>query len=164
MKSRRRKNLGEVDIVVLHDIYKHACRLEKEFNWGYHFEVDSGGFETMLAFHKGGNLTVPNIIIQNMHPDTIKRKYKVLVPDIIDYSNKVIIEYEEESEPMKGPKIRKRGHWEESKHDAERDLYYHNAGYTVLKIWENEYNRDVWKPKVKEFLMETFRSKIKTPQ
>lgn len=157
-----RKMMGLADIVVLHDIYKEACRLEKEFNWGFDFNVDDGDFETAIEFFPSGIFFHPPAA--HNWQESRDKGTTIKCPDILDWNNKIIIEYEEESRPgKKSGKFGRKGHTEESKRDMERDALYSKAQFSVLKIWGNDYDRDVWKPKLKEFLMESFRSTIKVP-
>ena len=69
-----------------------------------------------------------------------KKGFRQFVPDLIDFKNKIIIEYQEESEGRQGVlrrrgKINKKGHDEFS--DEEKDIFYDLAKFNQLKIWEN---------------------------
>ena len=61
---------------------------------------------------------------------------------------------------MKGPKIKKKGHWEESKRDSRRDEFYRLAGFRVLKIWEHELKEETWQAKLKDFLQNCYTERI----
>lgn len=78
--------------------------------------------------------------------------YRIFVPDIMDYQNKIIIEFEEECKPNKGGKRRK-GHCDLNNRDVRRDWAYTQAKFSLLKIWESD--RD-WKEKLKIFLIKCY--------
>ncbi len=91
------KNLGEVDIIVLHEIYREAVNLNKKHNWGFHFMEDTGAFETVIEFKTivpplcktGDSQIIP------LCPPIAKdwnNAEKILCPDILDFENKIIIE------------------------------------------------------------------------
>ena len=83
--------LGEVDIWVLNKIYQKCNKLEKEFNWGFEFDEDSGDFETAIEIdEKTKKARRPTVT-------TWGEIENLFVPDIMDFHNKIIIEYEEES-------------------------------------------------------------------
>lgn len=145
--------MGIVDIVILNEIYQECNRLEKIWKWGFEFKQDSGSYETAILIHDNGEIHSPNTICKYE-----KDEYKIFVPDIMDLENKMIIEYEEEAKPMKGPKIRKRGHWDESKRDTRRDESYHKAGFRLCKIWESSFKDNSWKTKLFQFLSNCYRN------
>jgi len=69
-----------------------------------------------------------------------KKVLNNLYPDLIDFKNKIIIEYQEESKGRQGVlrrhgKINKKGHDEFS--DENKDIFYDVAKFNQLKIWEN---------------------------
>lgn len=70
--------------------------------------------------------------------------YKIFVPDLADFTYKLIIEYQEEPKPNKGymkAKITKKGHDELS--DTDKDTYYYLAGFKQLKVWEHWKDEDI---------------------
>ena len=67
--------------------------------------------------------------------DYRSRGFRQFVPDLVDFDKKLIIEYQEEPKPCKGPKIIKKGHTEFS--DRDKDIFYKLAKFKVLKLWEN---------------------------
>jgi hypothetical protein len=78
-----------------------------------------------------------------------KLGFKRFVPDLLDWKNKRIIEYQEEPKPCKGPKIIQKGHDEFS--DENKDLFYKLAGFKQLKIWESDQD---WMHKIDGFLID----------
>ena len=87
----------------------------------------------------------------------LARKYLCNAPDIMDFENRIIIEYEEESRPGKRMgKIGKKGHWADSKRDTQRDTNYRRAGFRVCKIWESEMKKGPWNLKLFHFLADCY--------
>lgn len=83
-------------------------------------------------------------------------RYLANAPDVMDFHNRIIIEYEEESKPQRGPKIIKKGHWSECKHDEDRDRKYKAVEFRLCKIWESEYKKGTWINKLFHFLADCY--------
>jgi len=161
--------MGIVDIVPLYDIYKEAIRLEKKHNWGFQFKVDEGCFETGIEFFE------TEIGIVTHHPpisDSWTAAQIIQCPDILDFTNRIIIEYEEETGNRRsGARMAKKGHGHPgeltNKRDSSRDSNYRRGGFRVLKIWETEYLEEKWNKKLYKFLCDCFcnrlEPKISTP-
>ena len=149
--------MGEVDIAVLHPIYRKCVDLNKEHNWGFQFKVDSGFFETMIEFVP---LKLVPGFLHPMHPPKAKNWDEMELcnaPDIMDFDNRIIIEYEEESKPGKSSgKLGKKGHWTESKRDENRDSNYKRSGFRFCKIWETEIKNGIWEIKLFHFLADCY--------
>lgn len=153
--------MGEVDIAVLHPIYRECINLEKENNWNFQFKEDSGDYETMLEFVDVGGATEKLIVYHP--PKTVnweawnKNTSIPICPDIMDFHNEIVIEVEEESTPgKKGGKLGKKGHWAESKRDTRRDDCYKKCNFRFCKIWQTEIKNKVWKIKLFYFLADCF--------
>ncbi len=147
--------MGAVDIAVLHPIYRECLELNKEHQWSFSFKEDSGDFETMIQFFDDQ----PNRLRAVRPP--IAENWDTMdlcnAPDIMDFENRIIIEYEEESRPGKRMgKIGKKGHWSESKRDENRDKNYKAAGFRVCKIWESEMKKGPWNLKLFHFLADCY--------
>lgn len=158
----RNNNLGISDIMRIHPVYRLCVDLEKKHNWGFQFKEDSGGMENAIEFFE--TLYEKEIRVIPYHPPLAKNwndAENIRVPDILDFHNRIIIEIEEESKPNKGPKIRKKGHWEESRRDQKRDWYYIKAKFRIFKVWESQMKdmdqvkNDLWK-----FLSDCFTKRI----
>ena len=83
-----------------------------------------------------------------------KKGFRQFVPDLIDFKNKIIIEYQEECKGRQGVlrrrgKINKKGHDEFS--DEDKDIFYELAKFNQLKIWENT-PPEKQKEELREFL------------
>lgn len=153
--------MGEVDIAVLHPIYRKCVDLEKEHNWNFQFKEDSGDYETMIEFTE----TFENneIKLTPHHPPLAKNWDEMELcncPDIMDFNHRIVLEYEEESKPgKKGGKLGKKGHWAESKRDEARDGRYKKSGFRVCKIWETEIKQKMWESKLFYFLADCYTNR-----
>lgn len=141
--------MGRIDLVKIHPIYRFATDLSKEKGWPFQFKEDSGDYETAILIEKfTGDCRKP--------PTNGKFNWagywELFCPDILDFNNKIIIEYEEEAKPntRNGAKLNK-GHFPEqlNKRDQRRDMFYEIAKFRVCKIWES--HKD-WKPTLEDFL------------
>lgn len=131
------------DIEILHKINKYIMDKYPGFN----FKIDNGLKETaILILDNGSCLSGACGFTAAMIKDG-----SLFVPDMLDFNKKIIIEYEEESKPHRGVKIVKRGHFEESKRDTNRDYYYNLANFKLCKIWES-LNKEDWQKKIDDFL------------
>jgi len=151
--------VGEVDIAILNPIYRECIDITNEYNYPWVFKEDSGSYETMIEF-----LASLSTIGRAVHPphsenwDAMKRNGSIpICPDIMDYKNKIIIEYEEESTAGKRMgKYGKKGHWAESKRDFRRDALYKENGFRFCKIWESERKADMISKKLFHFLADCY--------
>jgi len=147
-------NLGAVDIMALHPIYRHCIHLTKENGWPYVFKEDSGDYETMIEFSLLGAVHPP---ISKDWDEMKKIQAIPICPDIMDFAAKIVIEYEEESTAGKSSgKLGKKGHWAESKRDSRRDKLYNDKKFRFCKIWEKEVKNGVWMLKLFHFLADCY--------
>lgn len=143
--------MGEIDIDILMDINKEIKKLDTD----YSFTVDEGKYETAIQFEE---LTLDTV--RYAHPPWAKNwesNPEVLCPDLLDYSNKLIIEYEEEGQQEKpGAALASKGHGQKgditNNADTNRDYLYRIAGFKLLKIWEAEYEDGSYVENLKNFL------------
>lgn len=125
----------------LYPIYAECKRLNDEFNFGFHFTWDQGSYETRIDINEDGNCFLGNGKLPLIG-------YTMKCPDILDFHNKIIIEFEEECKPDKGARKRK-GHFDIGTKDTQRDTLYNKAKFDVLKIWQSDKE---WKKTLKKFL------------
>jgi len=144
--------MGVIDNDILQDINKSIKTLLEYTRWDYTFKTDDGDYETAIEFTAIGYRHPP----QSKNWDEMKADGNTMVcPDLLDYTHKLIIEYEEEPKPGKrGGKLGKKGHTSESDRDEHRDQLYRIAGFKLLKIWEIEYLSNSYKEKLYKFLHE----------
>lgn len=163
--------MGEIDIAVLHRIYRYAMKLEEEHNWGFNFRADSGSKENMIFFFDEFD---QNNLAKYRKPEPSEnwrdaKSIKAIpyCPDILDFLNKIIIEHEEsQGPPRPGAKLAKKGHQDDGmdEHTSNRDFWYAAGGFKVLKIWDYEMDQVskhkdfdfVWQEKLYRFLCNCF--------
>jgi len=128
--------MGEADILRIYPIYKILVNQCKEFGWPYQFKEDLGTYETAIEFWPMGYDHPP----KSKNWDALKdAEHQIICPDILDFYNKIIVEFEEEPKPgKKMGKLGKKGHTAESNRDSNRDQLYRIAGFRFCKVWESE--------------------------
>jgi very-short-patch-repair endonuclease len=150
--------LGEIDIHNIHPIYRHAVETTKLHDMPFQFREDTGSFETLIAISESGKY--------RSYHEKNNRTFIPFVPDIIDYKNKIIIEFEEETGNRRaGAKMARKGHGHEgdmpTKRDERRNEFYKLAGFTVLRIWESQFKNSIaWKIALTEFLFKCWRNQL----
>jgi len=143
--------MGIVDYEDLNKIYRICVDYCKSEKIPFHLKVDSGSWETAIEFTANGYHHPPK---SQSWKEVKKQGNEIKCPDIMDFENRIIFEFEEE--PKSG-KQGKKGHTEESNTDEHRDMLYSIAGFRVLKIWESEYVTNKYKPKLYKFLHEMYK-------
>jgi hypothetical protein len=140
--------LGVVDIDSLFRIYNQVKKIIKKHELLFSFKIDTGSYETAIEFIKE----------KPYHPPISKdwsNKPLIFCPDLLDWHNKIIIEFEEEvGNKRPGAKLAKKGHHREgdmdNKRDTRRTIYYETGGFHTLRIWESD---EFWKIKLEKFLL-----------
>jgi hypothetical protein len=141
--------VGEVDIENLFRVYDAANSIIKKHSLLISFKIDHGTYETAIEF----------IGSKPYHPplsESWEQNPIIFCPDLLDYYNKIIIEYEEEvGKRRAGAKLAKKGHHREGDMDTKRDIrrtrYYRDGGFRVLRIYEADV---MWQKKLVEFLID----------
>lgn len=148
--------MGHQDITSLFKIKDEIRIICKKNNLDFSFKVDCGNYETALEF----------VGVTVFHPPFSKdwsANPIILCPDLLDYHNRMIIEYEEEiGEKKTGARLAKKGHNRESdfdnSKDSRRNKFYKRGGFHILRIWESDQN---WKEKLEKFLLKYERKDIR---
>lgn len=145
--------MGHKDLMSLHKIYERIKIISKENNLSYHFKVDDGDWETAIEFfydddEKWHTIHPPISVDWSNNP-------QIFCPDLLDYENKIIIEYEEEvGNPRPGARLATKGHNREgdlpNKRDTRRKEFYADGNYTVFQIWESDIH---WEQKLERLLI-----------
>jgi hypothetical protein len=141
--------MGEVDLENLFKIYYEINAIKKKHKLNFFFKIDHGSYETAIEF----------VGINHFHPPISQDWSKdptIFCPDLLDYNNKIIIEFEEEvGEPRSGAKLAKKGHNREgdptNKRDSRRNRYYKQAGFRLFQTWKSDPD---WRPKLEKFLLD----------
>lgn len=140
--------MGHIDIVNLFKIYEEIKLIKKKHKLSFNFKIDSGSYETAIEF----------VGFEHFHPP-ISNDWSgnptIFCPDLVDYHNHIIIEYEEEiGNPKPGAYLAKKGHNRlgdiANKRDERRNRFYKQGGFHYLQIWDHEIN---WQEKLESFLL-----------
>ena len=141
--------MGQVDIESLFRVYEQVKEITKQHNLQFSFKIDHGTYETAIEFVGNKSFHPPISENWDSHPD-------IFCPDLLDWHNKIIIEYEEEvGNPRSGAFLAKKGHHREgdmdNKRDTRRGIFYEQAGFHILRLWESD---QLWKEKLEKFLLD----------
>lgn len=140
--------MGHKDLMSLHRIYEKIKIITKENNLSYNFKVDDGDWETAIEFIGERSYHPPISVDWSNNP-------QIFCPDLLDYENKIIIEYEEEiGNPRPGARLAIKGHNREgdlaNKRDSRRKEFYDDGNFQCLQIWESD---DKWEQKLERLLI-----------
>jgi len=139
--------MGQQDIAALFVIKEEIKKINKKNNLHNTFKVDLGNYETALEFV--GSMVFHPPISKDWSTNPV-----ILCPDLLDYQNKLIIEYEEEvGNRRTGARLAKKGHNregdEDNSRDARRNKFYKRGGFHVVRLWESDKN---WEETLENFL------------
>ena len=114
--------------------------IDKENQYNFIIDTDTKEGKTRIIIDELGTWQKVQFLTKEQAETFRKKGFRQFVPDLIDFKNKIIIEYQEESEGRQGVlrrrgKINKKGHDEFS--DEDKDIFYDLAKFNQLKIWEN---------------------------
>ncbi len=140
--------MGAIDIENLFRIYDAANSIIKKHSLLVSLTIDHGTFETAIEFVGDRFFHPPISKNWDSNPD-------IFCPDLLDWHNKIIIEYEEEvGERRGGAFLAKKGHNREgdldNSRDARRTKFYKIGKFHILRIWESD---KLWKEKLEKFLL-----------
>lgn len=146
--------MGHKDLKSLHLIYEETKQLSRENHWYFNFKVDDGDYETRIDIAESG-------LFMRGNGKLPLQGYEMKCPDLIDFSKKTIIEFEESAKKSTGyfHAEHHKGHTEYTNtRDTKRDHLYDIIGFSVLKIWDWELKDGSWKEKLRLFLEKTHQS------
>jgi hypothetical protein len=132
--------LGIQDLEKLFDIHQQIKEIDEKNQYDFIIDTDTKEGKTRIVIDEFGTWNKVPSLTEAQADDYRKKGFRQFVPDLIDFKNKIIIEYQEECEGRHGVlrrrgKINKKGHDEFS--DEDKDLFYELAKFNQLKIWEN---------------------------
>jgi hypothetical protein len=132
--------MGIQDLEKLFSINQQIKKIDTENHYKFVIDTDTKEGKTRIIINEFGVWQKMPFITEIQAKDFRKNGFRQFVPDLIDFKNKIIIEYQEESEGRQGVlrrrgKINKKGHDEFS--DEDKDIFYDLAKFNQLKIWEN---------------------------
>ena len=132
--------MGIQDLEKLFHINQQIKEIDKENQYNFIIDTDTKDGKTRIIIDELGTWKKVPLLSEEQAKAFRKKGFRQFVPDLIDFKNKIIIEYQEESEGRQGVlrrrgKINKKGHDEFS--DEDKDIFYNLAKFSQLKIWEN---------------------------
>ena len=147
--------MGTQDLEKLFFIKRQIKEIDEKNHYNFVVDTDTKEGKTRIVIDEFGTWKKVPSLTQDQADEYRKKGFRQFVPDLIDFKNKIIIEYQEESEGRQGilrrrGKINKKGHDEFS--DEDKDLFYNLAKFNQLKIWENT-APEKQNEELKEFLM-----------
>ena len=132
--------MGAQDLQKLFEIKNQIQQIDKKNDYNFIIDSDTKEGRTRIIIDEFGTwIKTPNLT-EEQASEYRKKGFRQFVPDLIDFKNKIIIEYQEECKGRQGVlrrrgKINKKGHDEFS--DEDKDIFYELAKFNQLKIWEN---------------------------
>ena len=146
--------MGIQDLQKLFDINQQIKQFDKKKYYNFIIDTDTKEGKTRIVIDEFGTWKKTPYLTEEQAIEFRKKGFRQFVPDLIDFKNKIIIEYQEESKGRQGVlrrrgKINKKGHDEFS--DEDKDLFYELAEFNQLKIWENT-SPEEQKEELKKFL------------
>lgn len=151
--------MGHVDIEKVNKIYRACVDFSKLCSLPFQFKEDSGHKETVISISELGKIS------QRLEPNgSLSDLWRTFVPDVLDFHNKIIIEFEETpGKPRPGAKLAKKGHDPDGNdiRTSWRDLYYDIGKFRLLKIFDYEFKSEsLWRIKLFRFLMICHENKL----
>ena len=132
--------MGAQDLQKLFEIKNQIQEIDKEKYYNFTIDSDTKEGRTRIIIDEFGTWKKMPNLTEEQASEFRKKGFRQFVPDLIDFKNKIIIEYQEECKGRQGVlrrrgKINKKGHDEFS--DGDKDIFYELAKFEQLKIWEN---------------------------
>jgi hypothetical protein len=132
--------MGIQDLQKLFEINQQIKQFDKKKYYNFIIDTDTKEGKTRIVIDEFGTWKKVPVLTEKQALEFRKKGFRQFVPDLIDFKNKIIIEYQEESKGRPGVlrrrgKINKKGHDEFS--DEDKDIFYELAKFNQLKIWEN---------------------------
>ena len=132
--------MGAQDLQKLFEIRNQIQEIDREKYYNFTIDSDTKEGRTRIIIDEFGTWKKMPNLTEEQASEFRKKGFRQFVPDLIDFKNKIIIEYQEECKGRQGilrrrGKINKKGHDEFS--DEDKDIFYELAKFEQLKIWEN---------------------------
>ena len=132
--------MGIQDLQKLFEIKNQIQQIDKKNYYNFIIDSDTKEGRTRIIIDEFGTWIKTPHLTEEQASEYRKKGFRQFVPDLIDFKNKIIIEYQEECKGRQGVlrrrgKINKKGHDEFS--DEDKDIFYELAKFNQLKIWEN---------------------------
>ena len=153
--------MGIQDLKKLFEINQQIKQIDKKNYYNFIIDTDTKEGKTRIIIDEFGTWKKTPCMTEEQATEYRRKGFRQFVPDLIDFKNKIIIEYQEECKGRQGVlrrrgKINKKGHDEFS--DEDKDIFYELAEFNQLKIWENT-PQDEQNKELKNFLRENTNNK-----
>ena len=132
--------MGIQDLKKLFEIKQQIKQIDEKNYYNFIIDTDTKEGKTRIIIDEFGTWKKTPCMTEEQATEYRQKGFRQFVPDLIDFKNKIIIEYQEECKGRQGilrrrGKINKKGHDEFS--DEDKDIFYKLAEFDQLKIWEN---------------------------
>ena len=153
--------MGIQDLKKLFEINQQIKQIDEKNHYNFIIDTDTKEGKTRIVIDEFGTWKKTPCLTEEQATEYRRKGFRQFVPDLIDFKNKIIIEYQEECKGRQGVlrrrgKINKKGHDEFS--DEDKDIFYELAEFNQLKIWENT-PQDEQNEELKSFLRENINNK-----
>ena len=153
--------MGIQDLKKLFEINQQIKQIDEKNHYNFIIDTDTKEGKTRIIIDEFGTWKKTPCMTEEQATEYRRKGFRQFVPDLIDFKNKIIIEYQEECKGRQGVlrrrgKINKKGHDEFS--DEDKDIFYELAEFNQLKIWENT-PQDEQNKELKSFLRENTNNK-----
>ena len=153
--------MGIQDLKKLFEINQQIKQIDEKNHYNFIIDTDTKEGKTRIVIDEFGTWKKTPCLTEEQATEYRRKGFRQFVPDLIDFKNKIIIEYQEECKGRQGVlrrrgKINKKGHDEFS--DEDKDIFYELAEFNQLKIWENT-PQDEQDEELKSFLRENINNK-----
>ncbi len=130
--------MGHQDIEKLLEIKKWINEYQKDHKVKFAFivDIDTQEGKTRIMINQKGTWYKEPSLTESQAKHYRKHEFEMFVPDLIDFKNKLIIEFQEEPIKRRGAYLAIKGHDEFS--DEDKDLYYDLAKFTQLKYGSHQ--------------------------
>ena len=124
--------MGAQDLQKLFEIKNQIQEIDKEKYYNFTIDSDTKEGRTRIIIDEFGTWKKMPNLTEEQASEFRKKGFRQFVPDLIDFKNKIIIEYQEECKGRQGVlrrrgKINKKGHDEFS--DEDKDIFYELAKF-----------------------------------
>ncbi|MCH1607941.1 MAG: hypothetical protein L7R49_03650 [Nitrosopumilus sp.] len=153
--------MGIQDLKKLFEINQQIKQIDEKNHYNFIIDTDTKEGKTRIVIDEFGTWKKTPCLTEEQATEYRRKGFRQFVPDLIDFKNKIIIEYQEECKGRQGVlrrrgKINKKGHDEFS--DEDKDIFYELAEFNQLKIWENT-PQDEQDEELKNFLRKNTNNK-----
>ena len=153
--------MGIQDLKKLFEINQQIKQIDEKNHYNFIIDTDTKEGKTRIVIDEFGTWKKTPCLTEEQATEYRRKGFRQFVPDLIDFKNKIIIEYQEECKGRQGVlrrrgKINKKGHDEFS--DEVKDIFYELAEFNQLKIWENT-PQDEQDEELKNFLRKNTTNK-----